>query len=272
MRKSFFFIISLLFLLSSCREKNLNTLFLDPLERNKEGYVDQNTFQVLAEATAFDISEFDNNRSKYLPLDIKGDFDQQALDDYNAELKEKKLSKRKIRKLPLNERPLKYLRVLETRVENIPDEALALSDLDKRLKLAATLNKRFFNQACRHALVRALYRWYVISAPQAISAPYLNWESNLASYRRVKKKDKVEPAKKSDLPLLTDFSSLNFPPKIYFSQEKQRLKYLSERLDKEDFSYEIIDEAQHDPAYFSCKVAIHIKKYDILFTYRHLSN
>ena len=245
----------------TCKRKPPETDFLSPFERDKEGFLDSDTYQVFGESFVFAPEKSAINLKAYIPPLTAKNFDQKSLDEYNQRLKDDKTTPEKIRTMPEEEQPLLLKETMAAELDEIPQSQISLSLIDKKLKKMVDIRKALINQSCEQAKVRALYRWFILSVQSPVLEKDKKWNS-IFSENRYKA---GVTAGASDLPMLTSFNSRLFPPLPYFTPGmEEALNFLEKKLQKDSLAYEVIDEIKPGDNTWGCKSIVHIKKSGLL--------
>ncbi|RME88045.1 MAG: hypothetical protein D6767_10845 [Candidatus Hydrogenedentota bacterium] len=249
-RRIVFLLIVTLF---SCEKKIPAVDYLSPLDRNQEGFLDKDTFQVLSFARMFSLDAIDLYENKAIFYPLRQNFTQEDLNNAPEFYKAK-------RQLDDSQTAVYRLKdIFDVTLEIANIAPIAKEGLAKDFTQKMEIRKTWQKQACDQAVSRAMYRWFVLSNPTLKEKPLMA-------------NDGVQLLSQDFLPIIPGFPKAMFPPPVYYDkQTKARIYYLKSQLRKKDMNPEIILRESLDFPVPTCKVAILIKKENLLLEALHLA-
>lgn len=233
---------------------------MSPVDRTREGYLDPDTFQVIAFAAALPPSQAMKlqNNAVYFPL--KENFtiaDVESAPLYRIAFREN----RNRRTENSNVRVYSLKDILNLQIENIADAGLDLGKLDQSTRELIQIRKTLQKKACEQASARALYRWEMLSAPTSPGKP----AKNIGYNERTLEED--------SLPLAPNLPSDLFPPPpAYDALNGERIRLLTENLQKKKISYEIVEKSPMDSRVPACRAVVFLKKENLVVDFLHLAD
>ncbi|MDH5717502.1 MAG: hypothetical protein OEZ22_07670 [Spirochaetia bacterium] len=249
----FLFLITVHF---SCKEKYPAMNFLNPIDREHDGFLDPDTYQVTEQAGAFRVEDFIKPQNTYVPHALPEKFDFKNLYSYNNSL-ESKIKKDNL--ISLED-------IMNTDLIYLPADKISIGNIDENIDNKVKIKKKLLSNACLTAKVKALYRWFYLKS-NVTSQNELKKENSLA-------KDENSYQEEEKLPLLDGFDKDLFPPLNYYESSftEKALPILENQINIDLLDLELIAEDYINPQYLKCRVVYHIKKEDLYKMVPHLKH
>lgn len=239
-------ILSVALLSSGCSEEIPRISYLSPLNRASEGFLDQNTYQVIGTGFALDLSGIDRPYRWYLPEDISEDFTQQRFISFNEKYRSDRSFRRETDVLSLSD-------VLAVSWVELRKTEINLESLEEPVRSQTEAKFTLIENACKQARIDALLRWFDLSEQkQPVSPP----ENNPPEYSA----DTEDEERK----IRDRF--------LYDSTLESRFRSLVKRAESDSIQFEVIEEKTEEHEKLKCLLILHIHKDNLLLKNRHLIN
>lgn len=150
------FLLLIVFTLSSCKRNGQTIDYLSPLERNQQGFLDADTYQVIGLGKPFDTEKLAGLRKVLFPADLQLDWTTEKILDYNSQ------DLRKEKTFLLKE-------IYSEDLKGLYKVKIPLEKLDPDLNLLIEWRKHLNDNACLAALYNALSVWVTMHETHVVS-------------------------------------------------------------------------------------------------------